>query len=169
MKRLQEGSRALILPLPSTYGRIDIERYAGKWLILVFYPKDFAVGCTLEAKAFQSKLNDIRELKADVIGISPDTLETHIRYASELGLKYELASDTDGSMAGPYGVLVKSGKVKFKMGAFLISPQGILVKSYMNGRVSLRVYEILKDLKFIEGLGDRLEIERVMVQQGLNR
>ncbi len=164
MEKLQEGSRALILPLPSTYGKIDIGRYAGKWLILLFYPKDFAAGCTLEAKAFQNKLNDIRALRADVIGISPDNLETHMRYASELGLNYELASDSNGSMAGPYGVLMKSSQLKFKRGAFLISPQGILVKSYINGKISLYVYEILKDLKFIEGLNDKLEIERVTVQ-----
>ncbi|MGC8661334.1 MAG: peroxiredoxin [Nitrososphaeria archaeon] len=164
MKKLQEGDVALILPLTSTYGTLDVGRYLDKWLILLFYPRDFAAGCTLEAKAFQNKLTDIRSLGADVIGISPDNLETHMRYSAELGLDYELATDNNGSMASPYGVLIKSNPPKFKRGAFLISPERVLVKSYINGKISLYAHEILKDLKFIKSLNDKLEINSVVIQ-----
>ncbi|MDG6928121.1 MAG: redoxin domain-containing protein [Nitrososphaerota archaeon] len=164
MKKLQEGDAALILPLTSTYGTLDVGRYSDKWLILLFYPKDFAAGCTLEAKAFQNKLTDIRSLGADIIGISPDNLETHSRYSAELGLDYELATDANGSMASIYGVLIKPNPLLFKRGAFLISPERMLVKSYVNGKISLYAHEILKDLKFIKGLNDKLEINRVVVQ-----
>ncbi|MEM4092031.1 MAG: redoxin domain-containing protein, partial [Conexivisphaerales archaeon] len=101
---------------------------------------------------------------ADVIGISPDNLETHKRYSTELGLDYELVTDNDGSMASIYGVLVKTNPPVFKRSAFLISPQMMLVKSYINGKISFYAYEILKDLRFIKGLNNKLEINDVTIQ-----
>ncbi len=162
MKKLQEGDRAIILPLKSTFGTLNTERYFKKWLILFFYPKDFAAGCTLEVKAFQAKLSDIRSYGGDVVGISPDSVEMHVKYSAELGLDYELASDHNGSMAGLYGAQIKSRLLKFKRKALLISPQMIIVKSYTNVKISLYAHEIIKDLKFIKSFDDKLEINNII-------
>lgn len=70
--------------------------------ILYFYPKDFTPGCTAEACDFRDHFEYFKDLDIQVIGISRDSVETHLRFQKSYGLPFELLSDSEGQVAGLY-------------------------------------------------------------------
>ena len=92
--KLKLNSKAPNFKLPSTDGSIfELKKIKNKNLILYFYPKDDTPGCTLESKDF-SKLNSlINKNKTIVLGISKDSIESHIKFKKKYKLKFHLLSD----------------------------------------------------------------------------
>jgi len=86
--------------------KVDIKfgGFGAKPKVIFFYPKDNTPGCTLEAKAFRDSYAALRKLKADVIGISSDSVDSHANFCSELDLPYTLLSDEGDAVRGMYGV-----------------------------------------------------------------
>ena len=96
--------------------------YAGKWLVLYFYPRDATPGCTREACAFRDSWERFDEHNAVVVGVSTDSVESHRRFAEEHGLPFSLLADEDQTIARAYGVSVRMGFASRV--TFLISPDG---------------------------------------------
>ena len=127
--------------------------YAGKWLVLYFYPKDDTPGCTTEACNFRDERDAIAEFgNAEVVGISKDTVRSHKKFAEKYGLNFTLLSDPDHITAEAYD----SWKPKKFMGreylgvernTFIISPSGEIAKAYRGVDPKSHAAKIIADLK----------------------
>ncbi|MBP9770976.1 peroxiredoxin, partial [Candidatus Gracilibacteria bacterium] len=69
--------------------------YKGQWILLYFYPKDATPGCTIEAQCFRDKLNYLRKLGVQVLGVSADSTESHRKFVMAQKLNFPLLSDED--------------------------------------------------------------------------
>lgn len=99
----------------------------GRWIVLFFYPLDFTFVCPTEIKEFSKNQPDFNKLKADVYGISVDSVYSHKAWMDhELGkLKFPLLSDINRKVSRDYGVLLEEEGVALR-GTFIIDPDGIL-------------------------------------------
>jgi thioredoxin-dependent peroxiredoxin len=109
--------------------------YAGRWLVLYFYPADDTPGCTREACDFRDSTGELQALGAAVVGISPDSGESHQQFASKYSLNFPLLVDTDAAVAQAYGAWGEKnfyGKVSVGLirQTFLIDPAGMVVKHW---------------------------------------
>ena len=152
--KLKENSKAPIFRLPSTDGKLFELNKIKKNLILYFYPKDDTPGCTIESRDF-SKLNIlISKNNAIVIGISKDSIESHLKFKKKYNLKFNLLSDENLKVIKKYGVWGKKSFLgKEFMGivrsTFLINSKGKIHKIWSNVRVKEHANEVLKELKKI--------------------
>ena len=122
--------------------------YAGKWLVLYFYPKDDTPGCTKEACHFRDDLFELEKLDAKVVGISVDDTDSHAKFAEKYKLPFPLLADKDGTVASSYGALTNLVVVKIaKRYTFLIDPKGRIAKTYLSVDTSRHSQEIIDDLK----------------------
>ena len=81
----------------------SLSDYAGKWLIIYFYPKDDTPGCTTEACSFRDEREAIADLgKSEIIGISKDSVKSHKKFAMKYGINFTLLSDPDHKVAESY-------------------------------------------------------------------
>lgn len=110
---------------------ISLSDYAGKTLVLYFYPKDDTPGCTIEANDFTSLASEFAAANAVVLGVSKDDCASHQAFIDKFGLKVDLLSDTSGEVCEAYGVWqMKEKNGVSKMGivrsTFIIDSSGKL-------------------------------------------
>jgi thioredoxin-dependent peroxiredoxin len=106
MTDVVEGAEAPDFELESADGPVRLSDFAGRTLVLYFYPKDDTPGCTNEAKDF-SALDDFAKAGATVVGVSKDSVKRHQNFAAKYGLAVRLASDPEGDVIGRYGSWVE--------------------------------------------------------------
>ncbi len=152
--KLKENKKAPNFKLPST-GKSPFElKKIKKNIILYFYPKDDTPGCTIEAKDF-SKLNNLISInKANVYGVSKDSIKSHLKFKKKYKLKFDLLSDEKLSVIKKYGVWGKKSFMGMKfMGiirtTFLINSKGKIHKIWSNVRVKDHAKDVLSELKKI--------------------
>jgi peroxiredoxin Q/BCP len=121
-----EGSAAPDFALPDQNGRIHrLDDYAGRWLVLYFYPRDDTPGCTREACRFRDDIGTLGKLDAAVVGISVDSTRSHATFSRKYSLPFPLLSDPDGRTAAAYGSLLNLGLMRFaRRHTFIIAPDG---------------------------------------------
>jgi len=103
-KHLKTGAMAPAFTLPDQEGRkVTLSDFRGEWVVLYFYPKDGTSACTTEACEFTEGLPAFRRMGARVIGISPDSPDSHARFAQKHSLKHVLLSDLDHEVIETYG------------------------------------------------------------------
>jgi peroxiredoxin Q/BCP len=143
------GSPAPDFNLPDAQSKNHrLADYAGKWLVLYFYPKDDTPGCTKEACSFRDDLFKLEQLGAKVVGVSVDDTESHAQFARKYSLPFPLLSDKNGKVADSYGALMNLGVIKkAKRYTFLIDPQGKIAKVYLSVDTSRHSQEIIDDLE----------------------
>ena len=143
------GQSAPEFSLPDAKGEPHkLADYAGKWVVLYFYPKDDTPGCTKEACSFRDDLSQLDKLGAQVIGISVDDTDSHAKFAEKYHLPFPLLADKDGKVADSYGALTNLFVIKLaKRYTFLIDPQGNIAKTYQSVDTSRHSQEIIDDLK----------------------
>ncbi len=151
--KLKEKIKAPNFKLPSTDKTIfELNKIKNKNIILYFYPKDDTPGCTIESKDF-SKLNKlINKNNSLVIGISKDSINSHLKFKKKYNLKFELLSDEKLSVIKKYGVWGKKSFLgKQYMGivrtTFLINSKGKIYKIWNNVRVKDHAKEVFNELK----------------------
>lgn len=140
MKELQEGDKAPPF--------LELTANKGSTCVVYFYPKDFTPGCTTEACEFRDMYRKITEQDAVVLGVSPDSPESHETFIAEHGLPYSLVADEDHAIAEAYGVWKeKSMYGKKFMGiersTFVISPDGIITKIFRRVKPAGHAEEVL--------------------------
>jgi peroxiredoxin Q/BCP len=100
-----EGDKAPKLSLPADSGTtVTLDSLAGKNVVLFFYPKDNTTGCTQEACDFRDAFPRFGKIDAVVLGVSPDSLESHRKFKKKFELPYLLLSDEDHRLANAFGV-----------------------------------------------------------------
>jgi peroxiredoxin Q/BCP len=133
-----------------------LDDFAGRWVVLYFYPKDNTSGCTLEAIEFSALEEEFRNQNAVVIGISPDTCESHANFIGKHNLTVMLLSDPERKVLEAYGSWrMKKMYGKESMGVVrstvLISPDGVVSKTWNNVRAEGHAQKVLEELKAVSG------------------
>ncbi|MCW1908797.1 MAG: thioredoxin-dependent thiol peroxidase [Candidatus Saccharibacteria bacterium] len=132
--------------------RHNLGDYAGKWLVVYFYPKDDTPGCTKQACTFRDGRDLMTALGAEVVGISKDSARKHASFAAKHGLNFTLLSDPTAEVIDAYG----SWKPKKMFGreflgihrdTYLINPEGDIVKKYDSVDPATNFQEVYADLK----------------------
>ena len=143
--------------LPDQSGTIrTLGEFAGKWVVMYFYPKDDTPGCTLEACSFRDAESAIAEFgNAVVIGVSKDSVQSHAKFATKHSLNFLLLSDESTDMIKAYGAWQeKSMFGKKYMGiqrmTVIINPSGDIVKTYPKVNPKDHAKKILTDLKQLQ-------------------
>ena len=146
---IQEGDKAPDFELPTDNGEtVKLSKLKGKPVVVYFYPKDDTTGCTAEAKDFTRLAPELKKAGVEIIGISPDSAESHQKFAKKYDLKVRLAADTDKAVAMAYGVWVEKSMYGRKyMGVdrstFLIDADGKVAKAWHKVKVSGHADEVL--------------------------
>jgi thioredoxin-dependent peroxiredoxin len=122
----EAGQKAPAISLPSQDGGlVSLKDFAGKWVVLYFYPKDNTPGCTIEAHNFQRDLAKYETKKAVIVGVSVDSTDSHKDFCAKQSLTFKLLADTDKKTVGEYGSLRDNGMAA--RNTFLIDPDGKIV------------------------------------------
>lgn len=122
---LAVGEKAPPFTLPGTGGRdYSLADYAGKVVVLVFYPGDDTPVCTRQLRTYTEDLTQFEELGAQVLAISAQDVASHERFAAKHGLGMPLLADVDKAVAGSYGTL---GPLGFpRRSVFVVDPGGTI-------------------------------------------
>jgi peroxiredoxin Q/BCP len=142
------GGPAPDFTLPSQEGlSVSPKDFAGKWVVLYFYPKDFTGGCTLEAHNFQRDSAAYAKANAVILGVSLDTPDSHKQFCAKEGLSFKLLADTTGSVSARYGSLKSYlGKKLSARNTFLIDPEGKVARVYLDVKPAKHSEEVLAAL-----------------------
>jgi thioredoxin-dependent peroxiredoxin len=134
----------------------SLKDYAGKWLVLYFYPKDETPGCTTEACTFRDERDAIAEFgNAEVVGVSKDSVRSHKKFAEKHHLNFTLLSDPEHVVIEAYD----SWKPRKFMGreymgternTFIISPDGMIVREYRGVDPKTHAAQIISDLQELQ-------------------
>lgn len=148
------GTQAPNIKLPSTSGSIfdlSVDK-KDKPLIIYFYPKDFTNVCTAEACQFRDMFAYFKGIDMDVVGISRDSVETHLKFKAQHQLPFELLADLDGKVAQAYGALIPFIKITKRI-TYLLDKQHRIMGMYedMFGATN-HIDEMVKKIKINEKL-----------------
>lgn len=151
--QLATGDAAPAFEKQSTKGPQRLEDYRGQWLVLYFYPKDETPGCTAEACDFRDMLPG---LDAKVLGVSPDSLESHREFEENHGLPFPLIADEDHQLAEAYGAWgEKQSYGRTSTGiirsTFIIDPEGRVAESMRNVKATGHAERVGKRLAELRG------------------
>ena len=147
---LKIGDKAPAFEAPDQNGETKrLSDYAGKKLILYFYPKDNTPGCTAEACSLRDGKVVLQEKGFEIVGVSPDTVQSHQRFIAKKELNFTLLSDPEHRVAEAYGVW---GEKKFmgrvSMGilrtTFVIGADGVIEKVFEKVRTADHFQQILE-------------------------
>lgn len=140
---LSIGDQAPSFAAPDQTGALRrLSEFHGKWLVLYFYPKDFTSGCTREACGFRDHYDTIKA-RAQLVGISSDSVESHAKFSARYNLQFPLLSDPQKKMISAYGA--KTG-ILVRRFTYLISPEGTITTIYKSVNPKIHAAQILKDL-----------------------
>ncbi|WP_158553457.1 thioredoxin-dependent thiol peroxidase [Peribacillus saganii] len=147
------GEQAPDFELPSSNGEnVKLSQFKGKFVVLYFYPKDMTPGCTTQACDFRDRYEEFQELNVVIIGVSPDPVRQHQKFAEKHSLPFLLLADEDHKAAELYDVWkLKKNFGKEYMGiersTFLIDKEGKLLKEWRKVKVAGHVEEALNEIK----------------------
>lgn len=149
---LKIGDKAPVFTLQDRTGEnVSLSDFWGKKVVIYFYPKDNTPGCTRQACAFAQHFDKFKEKNVSVIGISKDSVESHIKFANKYSLPFLLLSDPNREAIEAYGVW-KEKKLygKVSMGivrtTFIIDENGYIEKIMPNVKPDTNAEEILSYL-----------------------
>lgn len=103
---------------------ISLTDYAGKFLVMVFYPKDQTPGCTRQLCALRDDIEQFRALNAEVVGVNPGSLQSHERFVAAQSYPFPILVDADKAIARAYGALKPEGGIQRTV--YIVSPEGTI-------------------------------------------
>jgi peroxiredoxin Q/BCP len=132
--------------------KVRSKDFAGKWLVLYFYPKDNTPGCTREAQDFTKAGARLKKLGAEVVGISRDSVKSHCGFKEKIGIGFRLLSDPElvtHRAYGAWGKKVMYGKEVEGVirSTFLIAPDGKLAKAWRSVKVDGHADKVIAALE----------------------
>lgn len=126
---------------------VSLKNYLGKKVVvLYFYPKDFTPGCTAEACSFRDDYKPIQDKGAVVIGVSLDSVESHLKFSEKYMLPFTILSDHKKEVAKAYGVLGVGGFLAKRV-TFIINKDGKITHVFTKVDVKQHSEEVLKALE----------------------
>ena len=149
---LEIGTKAPAFTLPDQNGSpVSLSDFAGRRVILYFYPKDMTAGCTKQACAFGALYPQFREKGAVVIGVSKDSVFSHKRFEEKYGLPFLLLSDEEKTVIAAYDVWKEKknyGKVSYGVvrTTYLIDENGVIEKAFGSVKAAENPAQMLETL-----------------------
>ena len=153
MSGLAPGDKAPDFSMPTDGGgSISLSDFAGKSVVLYFYPRDDTPGCTKEAIGFTQQIGAFEAAGAAVVGVSKDTVAKHGKFRDKHELKVILASDAESDVTERYGAWVEKKMYgKIYMGiercTYLIGPDGVIREVWRKVKVPGHVDAVLEAVK----------------------
>ena len=150
---LETGKKAPAVKLKDQDGKlVNLADFTGKKIVLYFYPKDNTSGCTKEACSFSENLPKFDGIKAVVFGVSPDTAESHKKFADKFQLGFRLLADPEKKVLEAYGVWKEKSMYGRKyMGVerttVIIDENGKIAKIFPKVKVEGHTEEVFSFLK----------------------
>ena len=128
---------------------VSLKDFKGKKVVLYFYPKNFTPGCTTEACNLRDNYADLKDAGMEVIGVSPDEVDSHKKFEEKYELPFTLLADPDKNIIDKYGVWGEKNMYgKKSMGlfrtTFLIDEEGVIYKIFKKPKTDVHSDEILK-------------------------
>ena len=148
MAELKVGDTAPDFSLSDEHGlSVSLKDYLGKKVVvLYFYPKDFTSGCTAEACSFRDNYKPYQDKGAVVIGVSLDSVESHLKFSEKYNLPFAILSDRNKEAAKAYGVLGVGGFLTKRV-TFIINKDGKITHIFPKVDVKHHSEEALKALE----------------------
>lgn len=149
----QDGAAAPTFELESDGAkRVALRDFAGKWLVVYFYPKDNTPGCTRQAQGFTAAAARLAKIGAVVVGVSKDSVKSHCGFRDKIGINYVLLSDPDLATHRAYGAWgAKTMYGKKVQGVirstFLVSPDGKIARAWHGVKVDGHVDKVIAALE----------------------
>lgn len=153
MAKLESGNLAPAFCAQDSFGlEVNLSDFAGKNVVLYFYPKDNTPGCTTEAQDFSALLEEFENLNYVILGVSPDSQKSHQNFIAKQNLKITLLSDTNKQIAtsyGAYGEKLMYGKkvMGIMRSSFIIDTEGKIAKAYYNVKAKGHAQKVLDEIK----------------------
>jgi len=154
-----EGQIAPDFALPAADGStVRLSDLRGRKVVLYFYPKDDTPGCTKEACSFRDNLGVLQSMGVVVLGVSPDSVASHQKFAQKYGLPFPLLADEGAQVATTYGVWKEKKQYgRTYMGiertTFLIDENGIVRRVFPKVKVDGHVEEVIEAIRSLEARG----------------
>ena len=149
---LEVGQQAPDFELPDAEGKMHkLSDYRGKKVVLYFYPRDNTSGCTKEAVSFRDHIEAFQKHGVVVLGVSPDTPESHQKFAAKYGLNFTLLADPEHKVLEAYGVWQEKnmyGKKKWgvKRTTYIIDENGVIQHVFKKVNTAIHAEEVLQAL-----------------------
>jgi peroxiredoxin Q/BCP len=150
---IEVGKKAPAFTLTADDGKkVKLSDLKGSPVVLYFYPKDDTPGCTKEACAFRDRQAEMKQLGAKVLGVSPDTVESHVKFRDKFNLNFPLLADPDHAVAEKYGAWREKNMYgKKSMGiqrsTYLIDADGKVAKVWQRVQVDGHDDDVVEALK----------------------
>jgi peroxiredoxin Q/BCP len=140
------GDKAPDFTLPAQTGdKVTLSEYLGKKnIVLYFYPKDETVGCIKEACSFRDSYQELTELGAEVLGVSGQSVESHVAFATHYGLPFILLADVDNKVRQLFGVPSSLGIFPGRV-TYIIDKKGIVRRIFNSQTQTQRHVEEAKE------------------------
>ena len=154
---VEPGQPAPDFTLPNQHGEdVTLSQFRGTPVVLYFYPRDDTPGCTKEACAFRDARAQYRKAGAEVVGVSPDTPQSHLKFAQKYDLPFVLVSDTDHRVCEDYGVwkeknLYGKKSMGVERSTFVIDRDGIVRKIFRRVKVDGHADAVLAAIEEARG------------------
>jgi thioredoxin-dependent peroxiredoxin len=141
MSKVEVGKKAPSFTLDGTGGQWSLNDAIDSSVVIYFYPRDNTPGCTQEGEAFGKTYAKFKKLKTQIVGISPDTLKSHVKFKENMAFPFELLSDPERAVCKLYDVIQeKSMYGKKYMGVerstFLVDAKGVLRQEWRKVKVN---------------------------------
>ncbi len=150
---IEAGKKAPDFSLPADNGtKVKLSSLRGNPVVLYFYPRDDTPGCTTEACAFRDLKSEMASLGATVLGVSTDSVESHVKFRDKFQLNFPLLADTEHKVAEKYGAWREKTRFgKTAMGiqrsTFLIDADGVVQKVWKTVKVEEHDQQVLQALQ----------------------
>jgi thioredoxin-dependent peroxiredoxin len=146
-----EGTKAPDFTLQSQEGKtVSLKDFKGQWVVLYFYPKDMTQGCTIEAHNFERDLAQYTAKKAAIVGVSADSVDSHVQFCTKESLTFKLLADPDKKVIAAYGSASAQNPNFAARNTFLIDPNGVIRKVYVKVDAKVHSTEVLAALSVLE-------------------
>jgi peroxiredoxin Q/BCP len=156
LSKVKIGKKVPDFRLPATGEQeIALSDYAGKRVVIYFYPKDSTPGCTTEGQDFRDSINTFRRRNTVILGISRDSVKSHENFKAKQQFPFDLLSDSDEKVCTLFDVIREKNMYGRKVmgverSTFLIDERGILRREWRKVSVQGHVAEVLEVIKELQ-------------------
>ena len=153
---LNPMDKAPLFTLFDTDGKqVSLKDFAGKWVVLYFYPKDNTPGCTIEAVNFTKTLSQFAEINTAILGVSPDSPQSHQRFCEKKSLEVQLLSGSDHIVLEQYGAwrpkkMFGREILGVVRSTFIIDPAGLIRFVWKKVKVRDHIEDVLNKVKELQ-------------------
>ncbi len=147
---IETGTQFPDFALPNQDGStVKKSDFAGKWLVVYFYPKDDTPGCTVQGKSFTATKGDFDAAGISVVGVSQDDVQSHKDFCNKFSFEIDLLADTDATLMKALGIGQSEwqGMKFWERSSFVIDPNGVVRKVYEKVNPQGHEQVLLEDIK----------------------